>query len=114
MTCLVLQPIVEMRCTMEFSPLKGRGYRGDRQPVRRQHCVPHYRQWKGIEPETLERLNDYLYGKNEDFKSIGIKNVNRRIGLSYGDGYGIKIQSVPGNGTMVTVVIPLIPESGGK
>ena len=67
---------------------------------------------KGIEPGILERLNDYLYGRNDDFKSIGIKNVNRRIGLSYGEGYGIKIQSVPGNGTMVTVEIPLMTEEG--
>lgn len=69
---------------------------------------------KGIEPEVLQRLNDYLYGKNDDFKSIGIKNVNRRIGLSYGSGYGLMIHSVLGSGTMVTVTIPYLPENGGQ
>ncbi|PNV61948.1 hypothetical protein C0033_11945 [Clostridium sp. chh4-2] len=112
---LVLQPIVENALYHGIQSIEGEGIievigsrSGDNIVFRITD------NGKGIEPETLERLNDYLYGKNEDFKSIGIKNVNRRIGLSYGDGYGIKIQSVPGNGTMVTVVIPLIPESGGK
>lgn len=110
---LVLQPIVENALYHGIQSIEGNGMievigsRSDKNIVFRITD-----NGKGIEPGILERLNDYLYGRNDDFKSIGIKNVNRRIGLSYGEGYGIKIQSVPGNGTMVTVEIPLITEEG--
>lgn len=41
-------------------------------------------------------------------KSIGIKNVNQRIKLSYGEAYGVKITSEAGGGTTVIIVIPYI------
>jgi two-component system sensor histidine kinase YesM len=66
----------------------------------------------GIEPAALERLRAYVRGENEDFDSIGIKNVSRRIRLYYGDPYGIDIESKVGGGTMVTVTLPeKLPEA---
>jgi two-component system, sensor histidine kinase YesM len=39
-------------------------------------------------------------------RGYGLSNVRRRIGLFYGDPYGVEIQSAPGEGTTVTVRIP--------
>lgn len=45
---------------------------------------------------------------------IGIVNVNERIKLYYGDGYGISITSVEGEFTMVTVTMPCKLLRGGS
>ena len=60
----------------------------------------------GIETNKLNLLNDYVNNKNDQFNSIGLKNVNRRIKLYYGNEYGIAIDSVFGRGTIITVNIP--------
>ena len=36
----------------------------------------------------------------------GLRNVNRRIQLRYGDEYGLQIESMAGRGTVVTVRFP--------
>ena len=38
---------------------------------------------------------------------IGLRNVNERIRLNYGDGYGITVESVYGEGTVMKVLIPM-------
>jgi len=43
---------------------------------------------------------------NENSKGYGIKNVNERIQLQYGNEYGIEIYSKYGIGTVVTIKIP--------
>ena len=40
--------------------------------------------------------------------SIGIINVNERIKLTYGDDYGVEIDSTEGLGTDVFIKIPAI------
>ena len=60
----------------------------------------------GIEEPYLTDLNDYIQGKNEKFKTIGLRNVNRRIQLFYGSQYDVHIESSPPFGTSVIVVIP--------
>jgi two-component system, sensor histidine kinase YesM len=60
----------------------------------------------GMEKDRLQMLNDYIHGVNDSFKSIGLKNVQRRIELYYGLGYGLQISSVFGEGTTVRVTLP--------
>lgn len=60
----------------------------------------------GIEEDTLTLLNGYINNQNNNFTSIGLKNVNRRIKLYYGESYGIHLESVFGRGTVITVTIP--------
>lgn len=60
----------------------------------------------GIEEDTLTLLNGYINNQNNSFTSIGLKNVNRRIKLYYGESYGIHLESVFGRGTVITVTIP--------
>lgn len=43
--------------------------------------------------------------KKSDLGGFGLKNVDERIRLEYGDGYGLKIFSQPGKGTRVVIRI---------
>lgn len=62
----------------------------------------------GMTPDTLlsvrEMLDSDIYLSS---KHIGINNVNRRIKLLLGNEYGLKISSIPGTGTTVTIILPL-------
>ncbi len=50
--------------------------------------------------------DDFLTHKNNDKKGgYGLYNVNERIRLEYGEGYGLKVESKVGVGTIVTVKI---------
>ena len=61
----------------------------------------------GMRPETVDKL---LVGPVQS-DSYGLKNVDDRIKLRYGDEYGIQIGSVYGGGT--TVLIRLPANAGG-
>jgi two-component system sensor histidine kinase YesM len=59
----------------------------------------------GMRPETLERIHG---GEDGDGTSgYGIRNVDRRIKLTFGDSYGVHIFSRLGIGTAVRILIPL-------
>ncbi|MDR2185380.1 MAG: sensor histidine kinase [Treponema sp.] len=60
----------------------------------------------GIQEERLNKLRGYIRGENDDFNSIGLRNVNRRIQLYYGEEYGISLESGIDSGTMVIVRLP--------
>ena len=60
----------------------------------------------GIKQDILKLLNEYINNENNHFTSIGLKNVNRRIKLYYGESYGIFLESTFGRGTVITVKIP--------
>ena len=68
----------------------------------------------GMAPEQVEALNGYIGGENEEFTSIGLKNVHRRIELYYGTGYGLTIESQEGRGTSVCIKIPLTSAKSHK
>lgn len=67
---------------------------------------------KGISAEKLESLlkesprNDELNGESH----LGLKNVDRRLKLTFGEKYGLKILSVPNAQTTVLITIPYIQE----
>ena len=54
----------------------------------------------GIPPEKVETL---LLTESGGY---GLKNVNERLQLTYGEEYGLKIQSILDESTMVTFCIP--------
>lgn len=61
----------------------------------------------GIDPQTLARIQKNINEHNpEDFKSIGLYNINQRIRLRYGDEYGLQIESSENTGTTVTLCLP--------
>ena len=57
--------------------------------------------------EELEKVRTKLKVKNPELKSsIGLYNINERIKLCYGEGYGMQIESVLGEGTSISIEIP--------
>lgn len=66
----------------------------------------------GIEENLLAQIRSSLENDTMFFGNhIGIRNVNLRIRLLYGDDYGVEITSQPKIGTVTTVTIPL-PNDG--
>ena len=62
----------------------------------------------GIKEETLQEITYYINSKDDDVKkSVGLKNVNKRIKLYFGDDYGISILSKVNEGTCMKIVIPI-------
>ena len=59
----------------------------------------------GMTEQKLEDLNGYINEENNLFKSIGMRNVNRRIKLFCGSEFGIKIDSTLNEGTTVFIHI---------
>ncbi|MBX7218373.1 MAG: histidine kinase [Blastocatellia bacterium] len=65
----------------------------------------------GIEPNRLEEILHSGQGKGT---SIGLKNVDRRLRVMYGEHYKLVIKSQPGHGTWVQIKIPLEIRQPGK
>ena len=67
----------------------------------------------GMDGETLAYVNGVLKGtviqeRTEERRfSIGLKNIEDRIKLQFGDCYGIRLDSTPGLGTLVHVKLPV-------
>jgi two-component system sensor histidine kinase YesM len=43
----------------------------------------------------------------DEFHGYGIKNINEKLSLLYGKGYGLTFRSRPLGGTLVTIMIPV-------
>ena len=54
----------------------------------------------GMDQETFEIM------LSQNSKGYGMRNVNERIKLYYGEQYGVYIESVINEGTVITVKIP--------
>lgn len=64
----------------------------------------------GIEKEKLIKIKNDLELMDDDNKSIGMKNVNQRIKIYYGNQYGLKITSELQKGTIITFNLPRLIE----
>jgi two-component system sensor histidine kinase YesM len=64
----------------------------------------------GIDDDNLKDLNDYINDKNNKFKGIALRNINKRLKLNYGEEYGLEIFSVASKGTSMTLTLPYIVE----
>ena len=107
---LILQPVVENAIVHGFSRRTGQG----------QITVKSYQAAEsflievadngvGIPAERLseiQRALDTDIDATEDRRFLGLRNVNVRIRLAFGPGYGIRINSTEGCGTSVTLRLP--------
>lgn len=73
---------------------------------------------RGICPERLVTLQQQLHQEatftelgHRTKESIGLKNIQSRIELYYGKGYGLTITSVEGEGTQIHIRVPVFPDS---
>ncbi|MBD0378993.1 cache domain-containing sensor histidine kinase [Paenibacillus sedimenti] len=61
----------------------------------------------GMPAEMVDRFNrNDFHDKKEGY---GIKNINHRIKLFYGEQYGLHFRSSPGKGTTVEIRMPAVP-----
>lgn len=61
----------------------------------------------GMTPETIERvLSDDSPNTNDFFRELGIINIHQRLQYEFGIGYGITIDSKPGEYTTMSILIP--------
>lgn len=110
----ILQPIVENAILHGLGELTGTGtleisvYEQDENLV-----IRITDDGVGMEKEKVEELNTYINSErrmDDSKKSIGIRNVNQRIKLSCGDNYGVKIESLPYQGSCFALRLPIIRE----
>lgn len=69
----------------------------------------------GMEAEEVQQINNYINenghvrkNSKENNRSIGLKNINSRIKLYYGNEYGIHISSTRNVGTEVELKLPFV------
>jgi sensor histidine kinase YesM len=69
----------------------------------------------GMTEEEIKKLLTEGTIHRRSFNHIGVMNVDRRIKLNYGEGYGMSIQSEYGKYTTVRLVLPkIINDMGGE
>ena len=69
----------------------------------------------GIARERLAEVRDEIgkpFGKGNSSVTYGLRNVNQRLRLEYGAEYGLELDSVEGEYTMVTMWLPYIVKGG--
>ncbi|MCX7748577.1 MAG: sensor histidine kinase [Clostridia bacterium] len=104
---MILQPLVEnaiyhgLSKTETDGRLEVRGYRKENNVY-----FEIIDNGKGMSESLVKKLNNYLDDLDNSFKSIGLKNVHRRIKLNYGADYGIEAESTPGTGTVMRIKLP--------
>jgi sensor histidine kinase YesM len=59
----------------------------------------------GMTPQRLAQVQQIIKGTSSA-KSIGLQNVNQRIRMTFGEKYGIHLESNPNEGTKVVVHLP--------
>lgn len=67
----------------------------------------------GIEQHVIDRLldNQDLHSAHTIRESIGVRNVARRIELLYGKPYRLEIASKPGQGTTISLYLPILEDA---
>ena len=62
----------------------------------------------GMSEERLKEVLEKLENRLEHTASIGLRNVNHRIKLYFGESFGIQIKSKAGKGTLVRLIFPVM------
>ena len=64
---------------------------------------------RGMTDRQLAQLKERIrHATDADTTGIGFINVHQRLRITYGAGYGLEINSAPGAGTTVTLLLPAI------
>ncbi|SFT16340.1 sensor histidine kinase [Paenibacillus sp. BC26] len=112
---LCIQPLVENAIThgVELSPTQSRiQIKGELVEDTLQITVED--DGLGMTPERLTEIQAGLQQDSLEVTSnIGLRNVNRRLKVRYGDSYGLDVQSEQGAGTRVTIFIPMQQADNG-
>ncbi|WP_143452436.1 sensor histidine kinase [Sporanaerobium hydrogeniformans] len=103
---LMLQPLIENSISHGIRPLEHTGYIKLKAYARENHLYfTVIDSGVGLTKEEVKNL--YARIQSEKSKNIGITNLNRRLMLTYGFEYQLKILSKKGMGTCISFRIPL-------
>jgi two-component system sensor histidine kinase YesM len=115
---LSIQPIVENAI---FHGLEPKGEKGrvsiSITPTRKRLLIVVSDDGIGMRPEALEEINDSLetgllaeVRASGEPTGIALPNVNERIKLLFGQGYGLRVYSTYNRGTDVEITLPLVKD----
>lgn len=65
---------------------------------------------EGIDGERLAEIRKSLYGEASDGVGVGLRNINERLLLYYGEKYRLRIYSSEGKGTLTLIKVPYSTE----
>ncbi|MBQ8952677.1 MAG: hypothetical protein IJ048_01050, partial [Clostridia bacterium] len=65
----------------------------------------------GVSEELLRRLNGGESG--DSAKGYGVRNVNDRIRLTYGEGYGVSVSNAETGGCLAELRLPRLDDAPG-
>ncbi|WDH80612.1 sensor histidine kinase [Paenibacillus urinalis] len=107
---MILQPIIENAIFHGFAELEEGGiitiqiqFLGD------DIAIKVHDNGAGMDQETIEDLLEMNRTDADDgINGIGVQNVQRRIQLHFGQSYGLQAESILGEGTVFTIMLPAI------
>jgi len=103
---LILQPLVENAITHGIEPCNKGGAVWIRAGESQEFIsIIVEDDGKGMNEDKLNQLKS-AQNIDDSYTSIGVRNVDRRIRLHYGDKYKLKIESTYGVGTKIMIMIP--------
>ncbi len=109
---LLLQPIVENAIVHGLEPSEENGLVMVHVYLQDELHIDISDNGCGMDAAQVQKLRNSIVVRNPKLKSsIGLYNINQRIKLCYGSRYGLQINSVPGEGTTISLVIPANADS---
>ncbi|KAI4440252.1 sensor histidine kinase [Schaedlerella arabinosiphila] len=100
---LIMQPIVENAVIHGIEPLKKGGVILMKAWIEKEMLLIRVTDnGRGMNQEELEALREKISGTDE-IENIGMRNIQRRMELTYGQEQAMEIQSVQGEGTTITL-----------
>lgn len=107
---MILQPLVENACVHGLEAIEDKRWVGisvTADFTENVLCLQVEDNGGGMTKEKLSELKASLKEADTNGKSVGVKNVYRRLALYYGDRMTFEIDSVVGRGTTCKICIPL-------
>lgn len=109
---LIIQPVIENAITHGYSKKENLKIELKAFIEKDQLILEIIDNGDGFSKERLEEVIKLLNREDLETNHIGLYNVHRRIQLLYGKQYGIQIESVYGEGTKVTIYLPILRGGG--
>lgn len=109
---MTLQPILENAILHGVSELETKGQISIKGVIRDEAVIFEiFDNGAGISEEKLGTLLNVDTERTNGFSRMGVRNVDRRIKYNFGEAYGLTFESVFGEYTKVTVLLPVIHEN---
>ena len=114
---LTLQPLIENSVIHGFIDKRQQVYKGSiwvhafrKYDNARDLYIEILDNGNGISEENLTFIIENINGESQHVKGIGLKNINERIRLYFGEEYGIEINSKENYYTRVVLHLPAIED----